>query len=230
MLTARSSLLDSSVYAPISESVVDATFRWQPEPGRQRMSPRIADFGCGTGYYTAAVARAHPAADVLVTDRSPVAARMAVRAVEGATGVVLDIWRPLPLRDGVVDIALNIFAPRNPSEYARVIREAGILVVVVPRENHLEELQQRGDMLSIPEGKELQVATALGQVGFDALDRTGLEYEALVDAAQRRLLTAMGPTAHHAREGESDRLDESVGAMSVTVSVEVLTFERRRPA
>ncbi|MGI9824560.1 methyltransferase domain-containing protein [Agromyces sp. Marseille-Q5079] len=222
MLAARAALLDSALYGPIASALRDATSAWSPRGGAAL--PRIADFGSGTGYYTEVVATAHEGSPVLAADRSPTAVRMSTRAVEGATGVVLDIWRPLPLRDDVVDIALNIFAPRNPAEYARVIRARGILVVVVPRENHLLELQRSGSMLTIPEGKQHQVTSALAAAGFALVGQVPVEYTGDVDTAQRALLTAMGPTAHHLPTTARDEAEQIGEHTTVTVAVDVLTF------
>ncbi|GAA1509235.1 putative RNA methyltransferase [Agromyces terreus] len=227
MLAARASLLDSRLYEPIAHAVVQATGQWRRSEVHTARDPsarpRIADFGSGTGYYTNAVAREHVGSPVLAADRSPIAARMSARAVADATGVILDIWRPLPLNDDVVDIALNVFAPRNPAEYARVMRADGILVVVVPREDHLIELQRAGAMLSISDDKGAKVTAALVEAGFTRETGAAVEYRREIDAAQRELLTDMGPTAHHVRSAD-ERPSGSPARSSVTVSVEVLTF------
>ncbi|HEY5861011.1 MAG TPA: methyltransferase domain-containing protein, partial [Actinomycetota bacterium] len=110
MLAARVALLDHGAYSPIAEAVAAAA---AAVPAMAPGAPaRIADLGCGTGYYSAAVARTLPAATFLLADRSPDAVRISLRALPHATGVVLDLWRPLPIRDDTVDVALNVFAPR----------------------------------------------------------------------------------------------------------------------
>ena len=62
-------------------------------------------------YYAECLAEAQSGASLLLADRSPEAVRALLRAVPAATGVVLDIWRPLPLRDAVADVVLALFAP-----------------------------------------------------------------------------------------------------------------------
>lgn len=236
MLTARAALLDSALYRPIAEAVADLAALAPKRPAEVpegATGSRLVDFGCGTGYYAAMVAQRISVSAALLADRSPVAVRMATRSLPGASGVVLDIWRPLPLRDASADLALNVFAPRNPDEYARVVRQGGILVVVVPREDHLGELRHDGSVLTVPADKERLVADSLGAAGFDLADRRRVEYAASVTEAQRALLVAMGPSAHHSRAATADavRADESCGtgapdALQVTVSVDVLAFRR----
>jgi len=235
MLTARAALLDSALYQPISETVADlASLTPAPAGDASQDAPgaRLVDFGCGTGHYAAMVARRVSTSSVLLADRSPVAVRMATRNIQGASGVVLDIWRPLPLRDASADLALNVFAPRNPEEYARVVRPGGILVVVVPRERHLGELRRDGSVLTVPADKERLVAESLGTVGFDVAAREHVEYTASVTADQRAHLVAMGPSAHHTRDATTDAADPAApsgtpaGAEQVTVSVDVLAFRR----
>ncbi|KRE23422.1 putative RNA methyltransferase [Agromyces sp. Soil535] len=223
MLAARSSLLDGGAYAPIAAAIADVAAAVPPSASGAPL--RIADLGCGTGYYSATLARAVPGAAFLLADRSPDAVRMSLRALPGATGVVLDLWRPLPIRDGVVDVALNVFAPRNGVEFARVLRPNGRLVVVVPAAEHLHELRRSGALLDVPPGKADRVAEQLGESGFELKSKTSIEYALETDAATRSLLAGMGPSAHHAASlspvtGSNDDL------IGVTIAVDLLVFAR----
>ncbi|MFC9558332.1 methyltransferase domain-containing protein [Agromyces sp. NPDC056965] len=234
MLEARAGLLDSGAYAPIADALVaavrDARRATSTSAGDAESddgalisatATRIVDLGCGTGYYAGALERATPDASVLLADRSPAAVRMAMRAVPGATGVVLDLWRPLPIRDASADVALNVFAPRNPPEFARIVRPRGLLLVVVPTSAHFIELRRLGAALDIPEGKADLVTEQFGGAGFRALRATRVEYQLTTDERMRELLVDMGPAAHHRSDGETPR-----GDLAVTVSVDVVAFER----
>jgi SAM-dependent methyltransferase len=224
MLEARRNLLDSGLFAPIAESIVAASIQGLPAVDAPL---RIADLGCGTGYYADRLARVLPFASLLAADRSPIAVRMATLTIQGATGVVLDLWRPLPLRDAVADLAINVFAPRNPSEFARVIRRGGILIVVVPTAGHLSELRTSGDLLDIPAGKDAHVTAQLLSAGFSALSTERVEYHPAIDAAQRAELFGMGPSAHHAAVSPGSSVSGAAAPTElVTVSVDVLTFRR----
>ena len=215
MLEARHDLLASGIYRPIAAAIIDAS--------RSRVAAsvavRVADLGCGTGYYAAQLAEELPNAAFLLADRSATAVRMAMRGVPASTGVILDLWRPLPVRDATADVAVNVFAPRNAAEFARILRPDGALIVVVPTGDHLRELRTTGGMLDIPRDKDAHVTGRLLPAGFELERSERVEYVADVDVAQRAALVDMGPSAHHAH---ADRHGPDLAA--VTVSVDVLLF------
>lgn len=228
MLQARAALLDGGAYAPIASAITDAAHAHRSISVDDSL--RIADFGCGTGYYSDALAQALPASAILLADRSPEAVRVSLRALPSATGVVMDLWRPLPLRDGVVDIALNVFAPRNPAEFARVLTPRGRLIVVVPTDAHLQELRRSGALIEVPTGKSDRVAEQLHEAGLVLRTSTGVEYAFEADVATRRLLAGMGPSAHHGDSlASSDATVVEAEAIEVSVAVSVLTFELAEP-
>jgi 23S rRNA (guanine745-N1)-methyltransferase len=223
MLAARSALLDGGAYSPIAAAIADAVAAVPPRASGASL--RIADLACGTGYYSASIARAVPDAAILLADRSPDAVRISLRALPAATGVVLDLWRPLPIRDGVVDVALNVFGPRNGAEFARVLGSNGRLIVVVPGDRHLQELRRGGAVLDVPAGKADRVGEQLHAFGFEPESTTSIEYLLQADAATRGHLVGMGPSAHHvdslSSAGESG--DEFTG---VTIAVDLIVFAR----
>ncbi|MFF2276248.1 methyltransferase domain-containing protein [Agromyces sp. NPDC058126] len=232
MLRARADLLGSGAYTPISDALIEAVRSVSDAPqtraaGEPGSALRVADLGCGTGHYSAELARALPELGFLLADRSPDAVRASLRALPAATGVVLDIWRPLPLRTGCVDVILNVFAPRNLDEFARVLRPGGTLLTVVPTERHLQKLRREGLMLDIPGGKSSRLIEQFGALGFTTDSTTAIEYRLEADTATRLLLADMGPSAHHAETLAQDAADGSASAetaVPVTVSVELLRF------
>lgn len=224
MLAARAELLGRGAYRPIADEVVRAAGAVDPDSSRGPL--RVADLGCGTGYYAERVAGAHPDASLLLADRSPEAVRASLRAVPGSTGVVLDIWRPLPLRDAAADVVLDVFAPRNAAEFARILRPAGRVIVVVPRASHLRELREHGMLLDVPPEKAIAVTDQLAAAGLVRLSATPIEYTLDVDRDTRRLLAGMGPSAHHS-EALGDAASDAT--TEVTIAVDVLSFAHAPP-
>lgn len=221
MLEARRDVLDTGVYAPIAAAIE----RSAPNAATAiSAAARIADLGCGTGYYARRLADARPTtASILLADRSPAAVRMASRAVPGSTGVVLDLWRPLPLRDEVADLVLNVFAPRNAKEFARILSHNGCLIVVVPTPAHLGELRAAAGLLDIPSGKAERVIEQFAAAGLSIRSREGVEYTITADAETRDRLAGMGPSARHTTL-VYPAPEESSGPQPLTVSVDVLAF------
>nr|WP_143095015.1 methyltransferase domain-containing protein [Mycetocola miduiensis] len=216
MLAARARFFATGAYQPIADAVAGASSNAVTGAGA-----RIAEIGCGTGYYLDAVSSAVDAGDILAADLSPAAVRTAVNSVPGAVGLVLDVWQPLPLADASRDILLSVFAPRNLPEFARVLDIDGCLVAVVPTGNHLHEARAAGLALDIPEGKaDDLVRTA--EPWFDEVERTEVEFQMTLDGEALELLLGMGPSAHHALT--TDRAPDAPGI--VTASVTVLTLRR----
>ena len=92
-------------------------------------------------------------------DLSAVAVRRAARVHERAGAVVGDVTERLPVVDGAAAVVLDVFAPRNQREYARVLHADGVLVVVTPRAGHLAELAEA--TISVDPEKERRLHDSL---------------------------------------------------------------------
>ena len=205
----------------IDGAVADATVATvgAPRPA-SGTGHRVLDAGAGTGYYLRAALAASPGAVGLAMDLSPQAVARAVRASDRVDGLVADTWRPLPVRSGLVDAVLDVFAPRNLPEFHRVLRPGGSLVVVVPRPDHLGSLRAAGTMLDIPSDKAEDVLTTAEPL-YALQTRETVEYDLALTGALRTALAAMGPSARHAAAGAP----AAVG--STRVAVDVLRLTRR---
>ncbi len=206
MLDARARFLGAGHYDPIADAVSDAV-----------VGDRIVEVGAGTGFYLAHCLDRHPAAEGLATDVSVAAGRRAARSHPRAAAIVADTWAGLPLRDGSVDTMLCVFAPRNPAEFARVLRPGGRLVVAQPLPEHLAGLRARYGLLGVGEGKTERLGAAFP--GWDAASPVEVRRQADLTADEVRDLIAMGPNAFHGPAGEVH--DDEVG-----IAVEVVVFAR----
>jgi hypothetical protein len=131
--------------------------------------------------------------------------------------VAWDVFRPFPLADGVADIVLDVFAPRNPAEFHRVLRPTGRLIVVRPTRRHLAELRGRlPAMVTIDPAKEQRLHRALDPF-FEAAITEQVEYPANLSRPAALDLVAMtpsvasttpisppGPASHRRKSGASD--------------------------
>ena len=122
---------------------------------------RIVEVGAGTGHHLAQVLDAHPDSRGLASDVSRAAIRRAAKAHPRMAAVVADTWAGLPIRTGCIDAELCIFAPRNRDEFARIMNPDGILVVVTPLPDHLQQLRARTGMIGIQPHKHDELMAAL---------------------------------------------------------------------
>ncbi|MCO8305934.1 MULTISPECIES: putative RNA methyltransferase [Streptomyces] len=222
MVRARSAFLAGGHYAPLARRLAGLAGALCPD-GRT-----VLDAGVGTGYYLSAVLDALPRAVGLGLDASPYALRAAARAHGRAAAASWDIWRPLPVRTGSVDLVLNVFAPRNGGEFHRVLRPDGALLVVTPAPRHLRELQGRLGTLRVDPAKPRRLHTALSG-HFRPGGTETLEYAVTLTADDIDHLVSMGPTAYHIDAGELRRRIASLAPpRPVTVSF-LVSVHRPRP-
>ncbi|WP_049829646.1 putative RNA methyltransferase [Arthrobacter sp. RIT-PI-e] len=190
MVDAREEFLASGHYAPLRDAVVSAVQRHRPD------ASVVLDAGAGTGYYLRGVVDAAPDTFPVAIDVSKPALRRAARRIPEGIGLVWDIWRPLPLTTGSVDVLLNVFAPRNTDEFLRVLSPDGCVVVVTPRPGHLAELASIGPLLSVPAQKADDVAASFSATLIEA-ERRELDHVMHLPEHLARSALVMGPAARH---------------------------------
>ncbi len=145
MAASRRAFLDRGYYAPLLDRIVALV--GEGRHGNEAAGLRILDAGCGEGYYLHQLLAALPApSDGYGLDISKEAIRLAARD-KGACFVVGSVHQPLPFAAASLDVVLNVFAPRNPAEFARVLRPGSLALVVVPAAQHLAALH---DALGLP--------------------------------------------------------------------------------
>ncbi|WP_225101488.1 putative RNA methyltransferase [Streptomyces sp. CoH27] len=194
MVRARERFLADGAYEPVRRVVAalaDAGI------GGRSARGTIVDVGCGTGYYLAGVLDRLPGVHGLGLDSSVRALRSAARVHGRAAVVTWDVFRPFPLADGSADVVLDVFAPRNPFEFHRVLRPAGRLVVVRPTASHLAEL--RGSVpgtVTVDPAKERRLRHAL-KLYFRAFGTERVEYRLSLTETELADLVGMTPSARH---------------------------------
>ncbi|MDT8915494.1 putative RNA methyltransferase [Amycolatopsis sp. PS_44_ISF1] len=215
MVEARAAFLSSGAYAPLEEELSRVV---------SGASGLIVDAGAGPGHYLSRVLDAAPGADGLALDVSAIALRRAARAHPRLGAVVWNLWEPWPVGDGVASVVLDVFSPRNPAEFHRVLEPGGRLVVAAPLPGHLAELG--GLVLSVDERKEQRLETALGD-RFTRVGRADVVRTAPFTARQVHDVVAMGPAGFHLdRDGRRSRLLAAEGR-DVTLAVGVSVWRRK---
>ncbi|MFD7923315.1 putative RNA methyltransferase [Streptomyces sp. NPDC059740] len=211
MARARDRFLLTGSYAPIRRAVAHLAAEAVPDRGT------VVDVGCGTGYYLAGVLDQVPGARGLGLDTSARALRSSARAHRRAAAASWDVFRPFPLADRVADVVLDVFAPRNPAEFHRVLRPTGRLVVVRPAGRHLAELRGRVPaMVAIDPAKEQRLHRALDPF-FEAAPTQRVEYTVSLDRQEVLDMVGMTPSARHLSRADLDGDSRLPGQVTVSV-------------
>lgn len=223
MIAARNDFLGGGHYDLLADAIAELASPVLSAPGSL-----VLDSGTGTGHYLHTVLDRTPAAAIGI-DISKFALRRAARLNPAAINLVWDIWRALPLADHSVDALIVVFAPRNPPEFARVLRPGGRVIVVTPRSGHLAEIADRTGMLSIEPGKDERLADSM-QEFFNPGDTAQLDVELKLSGRDIADVAFMGPAGHHLERSvllASTAAESSVGA-TAKFNISVFTAPERR--
>ncbi|MFD2356583.1 hypothetical protein ACFSTC_55990 [Nonomuraea ferruginea] len=165
MVAARDAFLSAGHFAPLESALAEAvwsahaeSFSHSPDDGRAKAyggsghgaEPVIAD--AERGHRPLLGGRPRRGG----TRRRDGVRRVQARRAAGRQGApqsggafVADVWRRLPIGDGVADVVMNVFAPRNGPEFRRILRPGGRVVVVTPAPGHLSPLVKELGLLSV---------------------------------------------------------------------------------
>ncbi len=218
---ARERFLATGHFAPLASKLADLAVEQAAEtPGC------VIDAGVGTGYYLAAVLERLPDRVGLGLDVSKYALRRAARAHDRAGAVGCDIWQGLPVATGVAAVVLNVFAPRNAAELARVLRPSGRLLVVTPSGAHLAELVAALDLVTVDEHKSRRLADQLDPY-FELMDRQAVTATMSLSHDEVEAVVGMGPSAWHADpDATAERVRLLPEPVAVTLSVAIGVYRR----
>ena len=100
------------------------------------------DLGCGEGYYSEyAIKKVSSNAVVLGTDISKYAVKSAAKKYKDNLYFVSSVYN-MPVASNSMDVILSVFAPIEASEFQRILKNEGYLIVVSPAENHMKQLAE----------------------------------------------------------------------------------------
>jgi 23S rRNA (guanine745-N1)-methyltransferase len=183
----------------------------------------VLDVGCGDGAHLAAlVARSGCEAHGL--DISVAAIEAAARRHPGPAWVVANADRFLPYADASFGAVLSVTARVNAPEFRRVLREDGMLVVVVPAPDDLVELRAAVLGEGVERDRTRRVVEACA-ADFSLERRERLAGRAHLDAgAVADVLAA----SYRGLRASQRAHAAALGPLDVTLARDVLVFRRRR--
>lgn len=182
----------------------------------------VLDVGCGEGYYAKRMLAVDPSRTVIGLDLSKEAVGVAARGGNGVCWIVGDL-AALPLRDGGVDVVLDVFSPARYDEFSRVLSSRGLLLKVVPGAKHLRELRHAFKDVIRREEYSNQLVVDHFERHFELVERIPLTKTVATSAAELRAFVRMTPLLFGVDKLVVD--DRSVD--TITVDAELLVGRPR---
>ncbi|CNU59130.1 TPA: methyltransferase domain-containing protein [Streptococcus pneumoniae] len=208
----RQQILEAGFYQAILDAVSDLL-------ASSKTTTTILDIGCGEGFYSRKLQESHSEKTFYAFDISKDSVQIAAKSEPNwaVNWFVGDLAR-LPIKDANMDILLNIFSPANYGEFRRVLSKDGILIKVIPTENHLKEIRQRvQDQLTNKEYSNQDIKEHF-QEHFTILSSQTASLTKTITAEQLQALLSMTPLLFHVDQSKIDwsKLTE------ITIEAEIL--------
>lgn len=230
MLVARRDFLEQGHYQPLSDLINELVCAHFYTHAPSFTSPlTILDAGCGEGYYIGRLQQSLLARDYqaqcIGLDISKDAIRMAARRYKQACFVVANIKERLVFVDEAMQVVVNIFAPRKSAEFARILVPGGLLLVVIPGSDHLQQLRSALHLLNMEEDKEQKVVAQFSSF-FEFVAASPLSYTLELGRKEIKQEVTMTPNYWHLSQEVRERM-EKMDRIETTVSFTCLMFVRR---
>ena len=208
----RQQILEAGFYQAILEAVSDLL-------SNSKNAKTILDIGCGEGFYSRKLQESHSDKTFHAFDISKDSVQIAAKSEPNwaVNWFVGDLAR-LPIKDASMNILLDIFSPANYGEFRRVLSQNGILIKVVPTENHLKEIRQMvQDQLTKKDYSNLDIKDHF-QEHFSIQASQIASLTKPITAEQRQALLSMTPLLFHIDQTKIDwtQLTE------ITIEAEIL--------
>ncbi len=208
----RQQILEAGFYQAILEAISDLL-------ASSKNAKTILDIGCGEGFYSRKLQKRHPDKTFYAFDISKDSVQIAAKSEANwaVNWFVGDLAR-LPIKDASMDILLDIFSPANYGEFRRVLSKDGILIKVIPTENHLKEIRQKvQDQLTNKEYSNQDIKNHF-QNNFTILSSKTASLTKTITAEQLQALLSMTPLLFHIDQTKIDwsQLTE------ITIEAEIL--------
>ena len=208
----RQQILEAGFYQAILEAVSDLL-------SNSKNAKTILDIGCGEGFYSRKLQESHSDKTFYAFDISKDSVQIAAKSEPNwaVNWFVGDLAR-LPIKDASMDILLDIFSPANYGEFRRVLSKDGILIKVIPTENHLKEIRQKvQDQLTNKDYSNQDIKNHF-QEHFTILSSQTASLTKTITADQLQALLSMTPLLFHIDQTKIDwsQLTE------ITIEAEIL--------
>lgn len=215
MARARRAFLEKGYFRPLADALSEMV------RAEQKENPAVLDICCGEGYYSEQISRALPCR-LLGFDLSKEMVRLAAKRKLDALFFVANL-AAVPLPDNSVDVALHLFAPFHEETFARLMKDDGVLLSVVPGKRHLFELKEAVYDTPYENDEQLPQTTLLTLTGTKKVS-TKIRLDTPEDI---RALFAMTPYAHRTSKEGIARL-EALESLETTIAFVIGVYKGLR--
>ena len=208
----RQQILESGFYQVILEVVSDLL-------SNSKNAKTILDIGCGEGFYSRKLQERHPDKTFYAFDISKASVQIAAKSEPNwAINWFVGDLAHLPIQDASMDILLDIFSPANYGEFHRVLSKNGILIKVIPTENHLKEIRQKvQDQLTKKDYSNQDIKNHF-QEHFTILSSQTASLTKTITTEQLQALLSMTPLLFHVDQSKINWSDLT----EITIEAEIL--------
>ena len=194
----RQQILEAGFYQAILEAVSDLL-------SNSKNAKTILDIGCGEGFYSRKLQESHSEKTFYAFDISKDSVQIAAKSEPNrAVNWFVGDLAHLPIKDASMDILLDIFSPANYGEFRRVLSKDGILIKVIPTENHLKEIRQKVQDQLIKKDYSNQDIKNHFQDHFTILSSQTVSLTKPITAEQLQTLLSMTPLLFHVDQTKID--------------------------
>ena len=187
----RQVILEAGFYQHILDELLDLL---QALPEEQT----ILDVACGEGYYARKIQEEFPNKEIYAFDLSKDSIQLAAKSDQSlAVKWFVGDLAHLPVQDQSIDILLDIFSPANYHEFQRVLKKEGLIIKVIPTENHLKEIRQKVAQYLDKKDYSNQDIIQHFQKHFTILSRKTVESTRALHYEEKTALLQMTPLLFH---------------------------------
>lgn len=183
MVVARRAFLSEGHYLPLANRLAEMSLSHIRSNASENKA-NVFDAGCGEGYYLQHIVKACQRASMTVdaggVDISKPAIQAAARRYKSIEFAVASSYT-LPLMPDSQDLVIQVFAPSNANEIARVLRGDGKWILVSPAAEHLSELKAM--VYDTPSSHEVSTEVP---VGFNLVERQNLSFSVSLGTPESR--------------------------------------------
>lgn len=221
MVNARNEFLKKGFYSLLSDAINERVAAHIRPLGEKERT--VLDIGCGEGYYLSRLKAYMDSQcvnlDTYGMDISKDAVKAACSGMKSGNWLVANSHR-IPLKDGAFDVILSVFSPIESLEVARLLKENGIFIRVLPGPEHLIQMRRiiYPEVILSPEHNPCE-----GTKGLAFIESTSVIYSISLTATELTSLVKMTPHYWKTTKADKEALNE-VEELTVTVDMRILVY------